>query len=65
MYEELKKRLDEYKANHRLTWREISEQSGLSVSFLTKFSCGERSNPTAAKMQEITDFLNRAEKRAA
>lgn len=65
MYEELRRRLDEYKARNRLTWQQIAEESGMTFSYLTKFSCGECGNPTAAKMQEIMDYLNKVESRAA
>ena len=37
----------------------------MTFSYLTKFSCGECGNPTAAKMQEIMDYLNKVESRAS
>lgn len=61
MYKQILEKLKAHKAANRLTWKEISEDSGISYSMLTKLACGERDNPTAKIVDLMIKYLEAVE----
>ena len=65
MFEEIYSKLLEHKQSASITWEEVARESGVSISLLTKLSCGERTSVSLSTFEKLSKYLEKQSKEAA